>query len=97
MVNEKEYLQSIKENGLKATWQNILKNYFPNEYFTEDKLGGLYELGLAAENKIPIVENRPLARDLYTNLEVGDIIPNEYYSALAVIYSHLEKYQHIQK
>ena len=52
---------------------------------------------IATENKIPIVENRPLARDLYTNLEVGDIIPNEYYSALAVIYSHLEKYQHLQK
>ncbi len=48
---------------------------------------------IAAENNISIVENRPVARDLYTNLEVGDIIPEVYYSAIAVIYSHLEKYQ----
>ena len=52
MTNEKEYLQSIKENGLTATWQSILNNDFPNDFFTEDKLGGLYELGLATENKI---------------------------------------------
>ena len=48
---------------------------------------------LAAENNIPVVENRPVARVLYTNLEVGDIIPEEYYSAIAVIYSHLEKFK----
>ena len=52
MINEKEYLQSIKDNGLTTTWQLILTKYFPNDYFTEDKLGGLYELGLATENKI---------------------------------------------
>ena len=48
---------------------------------------------IASENDIPIVENRPVARDLYTNVEVGDIIPEVYYSAIAVIYSHLEKYK----
>ena len=48
---------------------------------------------LAEENNIPVVENRPLARDLYTNIEIGDIIPNEYLSAIAVIYSHLDKYK----
>jgi flagellar biosynthetic protein FlhB len=48
---------------------------------------------LAAENDIPIVENRPVARELYTNLEVGDIIPEEYYKLVAIIYSHLEKFK----
>ena len=52
MTTEKEYLISIKENGLSTTWQNILNNDFPNSFFTEDKLGGLYEMGLAQENKI---------------------------------------------
>ena len=52
---------------------------------------------IAEENKIPVVENRPMARELYTNLEVGDIIPEVYYNAIAVIYSHLEKYKHFQK
>ena len=48
---------------------------------------------IATENDIPIVENRPVARDLYTNVEVGDIIPEVYYSTIAVIYSHLEKFK----
>jgi flagellar biosynthetic protein FlhB len=48
---------------------------------------------LARENDIPIVENRPVARELYTNVEVGDIIPDKYFNILAVIYSHLEKFK----
>ena len=50
---------------------------------------------LARENEIPIVENRPVARDLYTNVEVGGIIPEIYYNTIAVIYSHLEKFKQI--
>lgn len=47
---------------------------------------------LARENDIPIVEDRPIARTLYTELEIGDIIPQEYIKAIAVIYSHLDKF-----
>ncbi len=49
---------------------------------------------IAEENDIPVVENRPVARELYTNVEVGDIIPEIYYSTIALIYSHLEKFRH---
>lgn len=52
---------------------------------------------IAEENDIPVVENRPMARELYTNLEVGDIIPSEYFTILAEIYAHLEKYRHLRK
>lgn len=48
---------------------------------------------IAEENNIPVIENRPVARELYTNLEVGDIIPEVYYQAVAVIYSQLEKFK----
>ena len=48
---------------------------------------------LAHENDIPLVENRPVARGLYTEVEVGDIIPVEYYKAIALIYSHLDKFK----
>ena len=48
---------------------------------------------IAEENNVPVVENRPVARELYTNVEVGDIIPEIYYSTIAVIYSHLEKFR----
>ena len=51
---------------------------------------------IAEENKIPVVENRPMARVLYTNLEVGDIIPSEYLTVLAQIYMHLDKFKNIK-
>ena len=47
---------------------------------------------IAKENDVPIVENRPLARGLYAETEIGDIIPSEYYTAISVVYAHLEKF-----
>ena len=47
---------------------------------------------IAKENDVPIVENRPLARGLYAETEIGDIIPSDYFSAIVTIYSHLEKF-----
>ena len=52
---------------------------------------------IAEENNVPVVENRPVARELYTNVEVGDIIPDIYFTVLAEIYSHLEKFKKIKK
>lgn len=40
---------------------------------------------IARDNNVPIVENKPLARTLYAEVEIGDMIPDEYYQALAVI------------
>ena len=44
---------------------------------------------IARENDIPIVEDRPLARGLYAEAELGAIIPSGYLKAVAVLYSHL--------
>ncbi len=44
---------------------------------------------LATENDVPMIENRPLARALYANVEVGDIIPETYYTVLATILSKI--------
>jgi flagellar biosynthetic protein FlhB len=52
---------------------------------------------IAEENSVPVVENRPVARELYTNVEVGDIIPEVYFTVLAEIYSHLEKFKNMRK
>ncbi len=52
---------------------------------------------IAEENHVPVVENRPVARELYTNVEVGDIIPDIYFTVLAEIYSHLEKFKNMRK
>lgn len=40
---------------------------------------------IARDSDVPIIENRPLARALYAEVEIGDMIPDEYYQALAVI------------
>ena len=48
---------------------------------------------IARDNNIPIVENRPVARELYTNLKVCDIIPQIYFNVIATIYSQLDKFK----
>ena len=40
---------------------------------------------VARENNVDIVENKPLARMIYHNVELGDIIPPELYQAVAEI------------
>ena len=40
---------------------------------------------IARENKVEIVENKPLARMIYTNVEIGREIPPELYQAVAEI------------
>lgn len=47
---------------------------------------------IATENEIPIVEDKPVARGLYTETEVGAIIPESYFRSISIIYSHLKKY-----
>ena len=39
----------------------------------------------AREAKVPLVENKPLARTLYHEVEIGDAIPERYYEVMAVI------------
>ncbi len=40
---------------------------------------------IAKENKIEIVENKPLARMLYANVDVGGLVPPELYQAVAEV------------
>ena len=43
----------------------------------------------AKEYNKPIVENKPVARGLYTDTQIGDIIPSDYWKVISVIYSHI--------
>ena len=43
----------------------------------------------ARENHIEIVENKPLARMLYHNVELGDQIPPELYQMVAEILAYV--------
>lgn len=46
---------------------------------------------LAKENNVEIVENKLLARELYTKVEIGDIIPEEYLQSIAIILAKVYK------
>ena len=55
---------------------------------------GVDEIALAAkkiaeENKIPMIENKPLARALYAKANEGDIIPYELWSSVADVINHI--------
>lgn len=49
---------------------------------------------IAKENKVPIRENKPLARALYKQTEVGDMIPAELFQAVAIILAQIWKTKH---
>ena len=44
---------------------------------------------LAKENDVEIVENKPLARMLYANVEVGELVPPELYKAVAEVLAYV--------
>lgn len=46
---------------------------------------------IAAENEIPMVENVPLARELYKRLDIDDMIPEDLFSAVAEILVMVQK------
>ncbi|RXY99257.1 flagellar biosynthesis protein FlhB [Fictibacillus sp. S7] len=44
---------------------------------------------IARENKVTMVENRPLARTLYSRAEIGDAIPEDLFKAVAEILAYV--------
>lgn len=48
---------------------------------------------IAKENDIVMVENRPLARSLYDEVEIGDRIPEQFFKAIAEILAYVYRIQ----
>ena len=46
---------------------------------------------VAKENGVPIVENKPLARGLYADTEIGDIVPDKYWSIVATVLAEVKR------
>jgi flagellar biosynthetic protein FlhB len=46
---------------------------------------------IAEEHDVPVVENRPLARELYRKVEVGDEVPDELFTAVAEVLAFVYK------
>jgi flagellar biosynthetic protein FlhB len=56
---------------------------------TDDVAGRIK--AVAEENKVPIVENAPLARALYDSMEIEQTIPEEHFKAVAEVISYVFK------
>jgi flagellar biosynthesis protein FlhB len=52
---------------------------------------------ISTEHKIPIVEDKALARSLHSSCEVGEMIPPEYYKAVAEIIHFIERKRQLAK
>ena len=48
---------------------------------------------IAREHNVPIRENKPLARALYKDVEIGEMIPEDLYQAVASILASLNKFK----
>ncbi|WP_300158501.1 flagellar type III secretion system protein FlhB [Solidesulfovibrio sp.] len=48
---------------------------------------------IAREHRIPIRENKPLAQALYKSVEIGQVIPEDLYQAVASILAQLDKFK----
>ena len=46
---------------------------------------------IAAENGVPIMENKPLAQALYKEVEIGDMIPEKFYEVMSTILAQVYK------
>jgi flagellar biosynthetic protein FlhB len=46
---------------------------------------------IARDHDVPIVENKPLARALYAEVEIGEVIPERYYEVMATILAEVYK------
>ncbi|MBN2509616.1 MAG: flagellar biosynthesis protein FlhB [Spirochaetales bacterium] len=46
---------------------------------------------IAREHSVPLVENKPLARALYSEVEIGDEIPEKYYEVTALVLAQVYK------
>jgi len=44
---------------------------------------------IAAEHEVPVIENPPLARSLHRSVEVGQLIPEELFQAVAQVLAHV--------
>lgn len=101
-VSQRRMMQSLPEADVvitNPTHYAVAVKYDPEKYDApivlakgEDFLAQKIKEA-AKEYKIEIVENKPLARMLYANVEVGQLIPPELYQAVADVLAFVYKLQ----
>jgi flagellar biosynthetic protein FlhB len=54
----------------------------------QDHLAGIIRK-LARENRVPVIENKPLARALHAQVEVGHYVPESLFQAVAEVLAYV--------
>ena len=52
---------------------------------------------IAREARVPIIENKPLARASYAAVQIGDVIPQELYQAVAEVLAYVYRLKHARR
>ena len=52
---------------------------------------------IGREARVPIIENKPLARTLYAAVQVGDSVPQELYQAVAEVLAYIYRLRHARR
>ena len=52
---------------------------------------------IAREARVPIIENKPLARAIYAAVQIGDVIPQELYQAVAEVLAYVYRLKHARR
>ena len=52
---------------------------------------------IAREARVPIIENKPLARAIYAAVQIGDVIPQELYQAVAEVLAYVYRLRHARR
>ena len=52
---------------------------------------------IAREARVPIIENKPLARAIYAVVQIGDAIPQELYQAVAEVLAYVYRLKHARR
>lgn len=80
VVNPTHFAVALKYDGTRPAPECVAKG---------QDLIALQIRRLAEENGVPVIEDRPLARSLHAAMEIGQIVPEELYQAVAQVLAYV--------
>jgi flagellar biosynthetic protein FlhB len=80
VTNPTHFAVALKYDGSRPAPEVVAKG---------QDLVALHIRRLAAEHDVPVIENPPLARSLHRSVEIGQLIPEELYQAVAQVLAHV--------
>lgn len=80
VTNPTHFAVALKYDGTKPAPEVVAKG---------QDLIALQIRRLAAEHDVPVIENQPLARSLHATVEIGQMIPEDLYQAVAQVLAHV--------